>query len=391
MEATQYNNNHSCPFRYAISPLAPSPLLFIRSLLTHSLDVAVTMLSAWASLCVVFNLLLHAQASNFTYGNFLSPTVRYAKSLAANSSITRTYVPASAKTQIASFLSNYTTTTYSLSATTSDASAPYGQQAYKVLWSGINNVSIPELNATVTPTPVPSASLVYPPSVPTIGHSACAINGTLGKDFVWGVASSAQQIEGAIQADGSGPSLLDSIFHLLGSNNSDITALNYYLYKQDIARLAAAGVQSYSFSIKWSRVVPFGKAGSPINQQAIAHYSDLIDTCRQYGLEPIVTLTHFDTPLGVQNASRILADKIYGIFNAGYDQDTFVEDYLYYAKYVVATFGDRVKTFFTFNEPQGVSANVLGARNVQLAHAHLYNFYHTVIKGTLSFSCCDIR
>ena len=83
---------------------------------------------------------------------------------------------------------------------------------------------------------------------------------------------------------------------LKGGGPPDITNLNYYLYKQDIARLTAVGVKSYTFTISWSRILPFGAAGSPVNKEGIYHYDDLINTILEYGMEPIVTLNHFDTP-----------------------------------------------------------------------------------------------
>lgn len=84
---------------------------------------------------------------------------------------------------------------------------------------------------------------------------------------------------------------------LVGGGSADVTNLNYYLYKQDIARLAAVGVQTYSFSISWSRILPFGVLRSPVNQEAIDHYNDLIDTILEYGMTPMATLVHFDVPL----------------------------------------------------------------------------------------------
>jgi beta-glucosidase/6-phospho-beta-glucosidase/beta-galactosidase len=85
----------------------------------------------------------------------------------------------------------------------------------------------------------------------------------------------------------------------LGWNDSNVANMNYFLYKQDIARLAAIGIPYYSFSIAWTRVVPFGVADSPINTEALSHYDDLINTCLEYGITPIVTLNHFDVPVGV--------------------------------------------------------------------------------------------
>lgn len=75
--------------------------------------------------------------------------------------------------------------------------------------------------------------------------------------------------------------------------------MNYYLYKQDIVRLAAMGIPYYSFSISWTRVVPFGVVGSPINTAALGHYQDVIETCIDNGITPIVTLSHADNPLNV--------------------------------------------------------------------------------------------
>ena len=76
-------------------------------------------------------------------------------------------------------------------------------------------------------------------------------------------------------------------FHLSLQPLSDKISLNYYLYKQDIARLAAIGVPHYSFSISWTRILPFGVPGSPINQEGINHYNDVINTCLEYGLIPV--------------------------------------------------------------------------------------------------------
>lgn len=81
------------------------------------------------------------------------------------------------------------------------------------------------------------------------------------------------------------------------NNGSSIAYLGYYLYKQDIARMAAAGVQSYTFTISWSRILPFAVPGSPVNQQGIDHYDDLINTLLEYGITPMVTLNHYDSPL----------------------------------------------------------------------------------------------
>jgi beta-glucosidase/6-phospho-beta-glucosidase/beta-galactosidase len=143
--------------------------------------------------------------------------------------------------------------------------------------------------------------------------------------------------------------------------------MNYFLYKQDIARLAALGVPYYSFSISWSRVVPFGVAGSPINTQALEHYEDVISTCLEYGVTPIVTLMHVDNPALVSPEDASLR-----------------EHFLYYAKQVMTRFADRVPIWITFNEPNlvGYFFGYSALPNILLAHADVYHWYKETLKGT---------
>ena len=113
---------------------------------------------------------------------------------------------------------------------------------------------------------------------------------------MFGVAGSAAQIEGAVALEGRSPSLQEKL--ITGNRPRDyVTNENYYYYKQDIQRLAAMGVDYYSFTIPWTRILPFALPGTPINQQAIDHYNDLIDTILDAGMKPVVTMLHFDSPL----------------------------------------------------------------------------------------------
>ena len=145
--------------------------------------------------------------------------------------------------------------------------------------------------------------------------------------------------------------------------------MNYYLYKQDIARLAAIGVPYYSFSISWSRIVPFGVANSPINQQGLDHYDDVINTCLQYGIKPIVTLVHADAPPAVDfdNTTSSLAD------------------YMYYAKQVMTRYSDRVPYWITFNEINiGVGLQFdtyQGLTSALLLHSNIYKWYKNTLGG----------
>jgi beta-glucosidase/6-phospho-beta-glucosidase/beta-galactosidase len=144
-----------------------------------------------------------------------------------------------------------------------------------------------------------------------------------------------------------------------------VTDLQYYLYKQDIARIAAIGIPYYSFSISWTRIVPFGDVGSPVNQPGLDHYDDLINTCLSYGVTPVFTLAHMDQPLHLQ-------------FNA----TTFPDAFLYYAQQVMTRFADRVPIWVTLNEPNLFFNNYLDNDNILVAHAKVYHFYKEELKGT---------
>lgn len=121
---------------------------------------------------------------------------------------------------------------------------------------------------------------------------------------MFGVAGSAAQIEGAVGLEGRGPSLLEKL--ISPSEPQDyVTNENYYLYKQDIERLAAMGVEYYSFTIPWTRILPFALPGTPVNQEAINHYNDVIDTVLAAGMQPVITMLHFDSPLMFVNQADI--------------------------------------------------------------------------------------
>ncbi|KAK8182831.1 glycoside hydrolase superfamily [Phyllosticta citribraziliensis] len=206
------------------------------------------------------------------------------------------------------------------------------------------------INTTVEATPVPTESLIPPPGLyyppfPT-GHEAPlqAKNESWAfpKDFKFGVSSAAYQVEGAAKDEGKGPSIWDVLSHrvpgyITTNETGDIANNQYYLYKQDIARIAAMGVKVYSFSISWARIFPFGSG--QVNEQGLAHYQDVIDTCLEYGVEPAITLFHWDLPLALQNS--------YG----GLLSPKFIPDFLEYARTIFTRFGDKVDHFITFNEP----------------------------------------
>jgi beta-glucosidase/6-phospho-beta-glucosidase/beta-galactosidase len=264
-------------------------------------------------------------------------------------------------------------TTYALrpGATDTADDGPFGQSAYNALWEKISYSAGPPFTTTVAPTPVASSELVFPPPLPVqpLGDD---LSLKFPLDFVWGVGTSAWQMEGGLQVEGRGPSALDmfgAVGSRMASTDANTASMHYFMYKQDIARLAALGVPHYAFSIAWTRVVPFGTAGSPVNQAALDHYADVIDTCYRYGVTPIVTLLHNDPPQG------LLSDV------AGFPQH-----FLYYAKVVMAHYGQRVPIWVTINDanlwaPVLTKDGSIFAAQLR-AHAQIYRWYKDELHGT---------
>lgn len=312
-----------------------------------------------------------ADAQNHHYSSFTYTQVstnRYATPLPSPLACKTAYAPAFSE---ASRLlpDNITYTTWSLNPeATATPDGLYGQSAYAKMWEDLSYSSTVPFTTTVSPTPVPKSELVYPP--PLYNAPTTTNVPKLPSNFIWGVAGSAWQIEGGLMVEGRGPSSLDVLGSLpnpAGLNDSVTADMNYFLYKQDIVRLAAIGIPYYSFSIEWSRVVPFYYAGTPANKQALDHYEDLINTCLEHGLTPVVTLNHITTPIEANPA----------------DQDTFIDAFMYYAKLVVTRYANRIPIWITFNEP-----NILiGTQNYNafttflLAHAQFYHWYKDNLRG----------
>lgn len=329
-------------------------------------------------LCAVTTVRAHPTSNGtttsvFTYGTFQytqESSNRYATPLRTPATVTSSYAPPFS--QASTLLpTGVTYTTYSLNkSAVSKADGKYGQSAYNALWASLSFADAPPFTTTVAPTPVPTSELVFPPALYNEPVDEPRLK--LPSDFIFGVAGSAWQIEGGLQIEGRGPSILDVIGALpneSGANDSNVADMNYFLYKQDIARLAAIGIPYYSFSIAWSRVVPFGLAGTPINTQALKHYDDLINTCLEYGVTPVVTLNHVDSPTSVD-----------------FDAESLVDHFLYYAKEVMTRYSDRVPIWVTFNEPNiglGFAFRTYNAlTNILIAHSAVYDWYKHELHGT---------
>ncbi|KAK7436716.1 hypothetical protein VKT23_018970 [Stygiomarasmius scandens] len=214
------------------------------------------------------------------------------------------------------------------------------------LWDVVGPVESPPFTTTVepqTPVTLPSPPPTLYPSFYANRPKDILPHLKYPKGFIFGVDTAAYQVEGAVKDEGKGPSMWDWASRqpnaIIDNSTADITDLQYYLYKEDVARVAALGVKAHSLSISWARILPFGTADSPVNQQGIDHYADLINYHLKSDVEPIVTLLHFDTPLALQ--------AYYGGFTSG----QIVNDFVHYAKTVFSAYNGTVKTWFTFNEP----------------------------------------
>jgi len=300
--------------------------------------------------------------------------------------------------------SNYTTQSYNASgaAVTFHPNADFSDQALARLWQQVGPIATGQLSTTVSPTPEPS-SYARPGALhPLIPHYDTTLLGKKFPDnFVWGVSSSAYQIEGAAKDEGKGPSIWDLLAHrvpnaVADNTTGDVLAEHYYLYKQDIARMKGLGIPAFSPSISWPRLFPFGKG--PVNEAGLAHYDDVISELLSQGITPAISLFHWDTPLALFEE--------YGAWT----NERIVDDYLRYAKLVIERYDDYVPIWFSFNEPQycnwqysyypagkyypaynnvtgGLEAQYLCGHYTLLAHAKLAKWYHEEFhgKGRITF------
>ncbi len=158
--------------------------------------------------------------------------------------------------------------------------------------------------------------------------------------FAWGAATAAYQIEGAAQEDGRGPSIWDTFAHTpgrtLNGDTGDVACDHYHRYPQDIALMKELGLTAYRFSIAWPRILPTGRG--QINAAGLDFYDRLVDGLLAAGIDPFVTLYHWDLPQPLQDAGGWL------------NRDTS-KAFADYAHIVAARLGDRVHHWITHNEP----------------------------------------
>ncbi len=160
------------------------------------------------------------------------------------------------------------------------------------------------------------------------------------KNFIWGFAAAAPQIEGAAFEGGKGPSVWDTFARQPGKvhngDNLDVACDHYHRYAEDLALMASLGARHYRLSIAWPRIFPTGRG--QINATGIAFYNRVIDHALSLGLTPWVTMFHWDLP-------QALEDDF-----GGWRSRKTVEAFAVYAETLVKAFGDRVKHWITLNE-----------------------------------------
>uniref|UniRef100_A0A0B7KRV1 Beta-glucosidase n=1 Tax=Bionectria ochroleuca TaxID=29856 RepID=A0A0B7KRV1_BIOOC len=166
------------------------------------------------------------------------------------------------------------------------------------------------------------------------------LKAVLPSNFLHGYASAAYQIEGATVKDGRGPCSWDDFLKDQPEKGDD-ACRSYDLWQEDVELLKQYGAKSYRFSISWSRIKPLGGKDDPINEKGMEYYNNLIDALIEAGVEPTVTLHHYDTPLALDEAYRGFASS---------DPAPLVADFLSYARLCFERFGDRVKRWLTINE-----------------------------------------
>lgn len=163
---------------------------------------------------------------------------------------------------------------------------------------------------------------------------------TFPPNFLWGAATAAYQIEGAWNEDGRGESVWDRFSHAPGNvqagDTGDVACDHYHRYAEDVQLMRRLGLKAYRFSISWPRVIPAGRGA--INLRGLGFYDRLVDELLAAGIQPFVTLYHWDLPQALQDEGGWLARPVGHAFAD-------------YAAIVVRHLGDRVRHWMTLNEP----------------------------------------
>src|SRR5579875_248692 len=190
-----------------------------------------------------------------------------------------------------------------------------------------------------------------------------------GGKFYWGAATAAYQIEGSPLADGAGRCIWHEFAHTPGTivdgDTGDRACDHYHRFAEDVALMRDMGLDAYRFSLRWSRILPDGTGR--VNPAGLDFYDRLIDTILDSGLEPFVTLYHWDLPAALQR-------------RGGWSNRDLAGWFADYAQLVAERLGDRIRWWTTLNEPfvvaeQGhlVGAHAPGVRNIYATGDAIHN------------------
>ena len=165
-------------------------------------------------------------------------------------------------------------------------------------------------------------------------------------DFVWGVSTSAYQIEGSLDRDGRGPSIWDTLAAIPGrihnGDDASVACDSYNRYEEDIALMKELGVKAYRFSVSWPRIYPTGDGEA--NRAGIEHYKTFVRKLRDNGIEPFCTLYHWELPQALQ-------DK------GGWENRATIDAFVRFAETMFTEFDGLIEKWMTFNEPWCTSIN----------------------------------
>ena len=194
------------------------------------------------------------------------------------------------------------------------------------------------------------------------------------KDFVWGAATASYQVEGAAYEDGKGLNIWDVFCkedgHVYEHHTGDVACDQYHRYKEDVAIMKELGLKAYRFSVNWARILPEGTG--KVNEKGLAYYDNLVNCLIENGIEPYMTLYHWDLPYALHQKGGWLNPQ---------SPEWFYE----YAKLMAAHFSDRVSHFFTFNEPQCTVGlgYVTGehAPGLKVGPYDYFSIWHNVLKA----------
>lgn len=191
------------------------------------------------------------------------------------------------------------------------------------------------------------------------------------KNFTWGVACASFQCEGAWNEDGKGPNIWDDFCHdpttqhVKNRDTGDVACDSYHRYKEDVALMVQHNVKAYRFSISWARIIPDGDG--EINHKGLEFYDNLVNELIANGIEPMITLYHWDLPSALQDKGGWLNRDIVKTFGR-------------YAAVIAIHFKGRVKRYMTLNEPQCICAlgygngvHAPGLVMSELAQAKIYH------------------